>query len=453
MSVDLIFPENWVRVPFEEAIDFQEGPGILAKDFRPYGVPLIRLAGLSPGVNVLDGCDYLDAEMVAQRWQHFRVVVGDVLLSTSASLGRIAIVDEESAGAIPYTGIIRMRPAMSGLRAAFIPYLLESEHFQRQVEAMGVGSVIRHFGPTHLRQMYVIVPDEKTQDVTVDILGSLDDKIELNQQMNETLEEMARAVFKSWFVDFDPVRAKAEGRQPEGMDAETAALFPNRLVESELGLIPEGWEPTTLGGITAKFGGFVQTGPFGSQLHASDYVMNGMPVVMPKDIKARRIVTEGIARIQESDAERLSKHRLLAGDLVYSRRGDVERHAHVSEVEVGWLCGTGCLLVRPGSGCPSSLFVSLAVDRPESRAWVSQRAVGATMQNLNTAILSALPILLPTNDLLAAFSAVAGPMEDLTVQRAQESQTLAALRDLLLPKLISGELRIPDAERLLSEAP
>lgn len=192
---------DWAEVAFADAIDFQEGPGILAYDFRDSGVPLIRLAGLERGGQVLDGCNFLDPERVLQRWNHFRVQKGDVLLSTSASLGRTAIVDERGAGAVPYTGIIRMRPRLSDhLIAEFIPFLLESPHFQRQVDAMGVGSVIRHFGPSHLRQMTLILPPLDEQRAIAHILGTFDAKIELNRRMNETLEAMARSLFKSWFA-------------------------------------------------------------------------------------------------------------------------------------------------------------------------------------------------------------------------------------------------------------
>ena len=115
----------WQERDFEEVIDFREGPGILAKDFRDHGIPLVRLAGLSRGASLLEGCNFLDPEAVSNRWSHFRLELGDILLSTSASLGRIAVVGQEGIGAVPYTGIIRMRPRGDDLYAPFIRYLLE----------------------------------------------------------------------------------------------------------------------------------------------------------------------------------------------------------------------------------------------------------------------------------------------------------------------------------------
>lgn len=290
------------------------------------------------------------------------------------------------------------------------------------------------------------LPPLPEQKAIAHILGTLDDKIELNRRMNETLEAMARALFKSWFVDFDPVRAKAEGRVPSGMDAETARLFPREFVESELGAIPRGWRASALGVEVERCGGVIQTGPFGSQLHASDYVPEGIPVVMPKDIGGRRVSTASIARIREQDAERLSRHRLEPGDVVYSRRGDVERHALVGVRETGWLCGTGCLLVRLGTNWPSPMFASFALDRPEMRAWISQHAIGATMPNLNTGILAAVPLVMPSDDLLRAFAQLVDPLQNLVVARDAESGTLTRARDALLPRLLSGELSVTDAE-------
>ena len=303
-----------------------------------------------------------------------------------------------------------------------------------------------------LQQLSVPLPPLKEQQAIACILGALDDKIELNRRMNRTLEAMARALFQSWFVDFDAVRAKlalngAEGAA--GLKPAIAALFPDRLVAVDGREMPEGWKLTTLGDVTAKHGGLIQTGPFGSQLHASDYVEAGIPTIMPKDISDRRVHTEKIAYIDEADAARLGRHRVAPGDIVYSRRGDVERHALIGKREQGWLCGTGCMLVRPGARWPSPLFMSLHLDRPDIKEWITQHAIGATMPNLNTSVLGQVPILAPSHTILKAFEVLAGPLDEKSADNDRQSRTLAALRDTLLPKLISGALRVADAERIV----
>jgi len=158
---------------------------------------------------------------------------------------------------------------------------------------------------------------------------------------------------------------------------------------------PSGWRETTLGDLARDTGGCIQTGPFGSQLHASDYLLDGVPVAMPINIGDNRLVERDVARVGEGDAERLARHRLKVGDIVYSRRGNVEKRALVREAQVGWLCGTGCLLVRLRGPYVDPSYVSYWLGHPKVQAWVTQHAIGATMPNLNTGILSAVPVLLP----------------------------------------------------------
>ncbi len=155
------------------------------------------------------------------------------------------------------------------------------------------------------------------------------------------------------------------------------------------------WREVTLGTLEAESHGVIQTGPFGSQLHASDYSADGTPVVMPTNIRDLRIWTDGIARVSDEHVERLARHRLRAGDIVYSRRGDVEKCALVTDDQAGWLCGTGCLLVRVQGPTVDARCLAYLLSLPSTRAWISQHAVGATMPNLNTGILREVPVVLP----------------------------------------------------------
>lgn len=288
-------------------------------------------------------------------------------------------------------------------------------------------------------------------ELLIELLEGVEKRITLLRETNATLEAIAQALFKSWFVDFDPVRAKAEGRQPEGMDAATADLFPDSFEETEQGLVPKGWEMSTLGAICDASGGVIQTGPFGSQLHASDYVAEGVPVVMPKDIFNRRVDANTAARIGREDAQRLARHQLRDGDIVFSRRGDVEKHALIGEAEIGWLCGTGCLLVRSGSRRRVAGYLSRSLDLPHTKQWLTQHAVGATMPNLNTGILAAVPVLVPSDEVLGAFDEATSVLDRRISAGNAAAQTLTQLRDTLLPRLISGQLRLPEAEARMAE--
>ena len=152
------------------------------------------------------------------------------------------------------------------------------------------------------------------------------------------------------------------------------------------------WEKVTLGNISS----IIQTGPFGSQLHQSDYSEEGTPVVMPKDLVNGHISEASIARVSEDYVNRLSRHKIEVGDILYSRRGDVGRCAFATELEQGWLCGTGCLRVTIDKRKAIPQFVFYQLQKAETVGWVEKHAVGATMLNLNTSILSSVPIDIPS---------------------------------------------------------
>jgi type I restriction enzyme S subunit len=194
-----------------------------------------------------------------------------------------------------------------------------------------------------------------------------------------------------------------------------------------------GWSVTTLGELCDQGGGDIQTGPFGSQLHASDYVSSGVPSVMPINIGDNFIDPADIARISLTDAERLARYLLRSGDIVYSRRGDVEKRALVRPENEGWLCGTGCLRVRLGDGsAANSAFVSYALGTSESREWIVKHAVGATMPNLNTSILRALPIAVPPTDEQKAIGEVLGALDDKIAVNARVHGASAELKAALV---------------------
>ena len=188
------------------------------------------------------------------------------------------------------------------------------------------------------------------------------------------------------------------------------------------------WRQLTLGQICAEGGGGIQTGPFGSQLHASDYVTDGLPSVMPQNIGDNRIDPNDIARVSPEDMERLERYWLSEGDIVYSRRGDVERRALVRPENEGWLCGTGCLRVRIGDpNVHDPAFVSYALGLADSRKWIVQHAVGATMLNLNTGILGAVPLRVPTLPVQRGIAEVLGAIDDKIAANANQRRVTADL--------------------------
>lgn len=155
------------------------------------------------------------------------------------------------------------------------------------------------------------------------------------------------------------------------------------------------WRETTLGEICDQVSGVIQTGPFGSQLHESDYSADGIPVVMPKDIIEGRISTESVARVATEHVNRLARHKLKCGDIVYGRRGDIGRQALIRSGQNGWLCGTGCLRISLGDSVVEPTFLHYYLRQESAISWISGQAVGATMPNLNTGILRNVPVHVP----------------------------------------------------------
>lgn len=201
------------------------------------------------------------------------------------------------------------------------------------------------------------------------------------------------------------------------------------------------WEIAKLGDISKN----IQTGPFGSQLHQSDYSECGIPVVMPKDLVGGKISEESIARVDKTHVERLCRHKIEVGDILYSRRGDVGRCAHVTKKEEGWLCGTGCLRVTIDSEKADSRFVFFQLQHPDTVGWVEKHAVGATMLNLNTTILSSVPIRLPTLEIQKRIADILSAYDDLIENNQKQIKLLEEATQRLYKEWFV-DLRFPGHE-------
>lgn len=201
------------------------------------------------------------------------------------------------------------------------------------------------------------------------------------------------------------------------------------------------WEIAKLGDISKN----IQTGPFGSQLHQSDYSECGTPVVMPKDLVGGKISEESIARVDKTHVERLCRHKIEVGDILYSRRGDVGRCAHVTKKEEGWLCGTGCLRVTIDSEKADSRFVFFQLQHPDTVGWVEKHAVGATMLNLNTTILSSVPIRLPALEIQKRIADILSAYDDLIENNQKQIKLLEEAAQRLYKEWFV-DLRFPGHE-------
>lgn len=299
------------------------------------------------------------------------------------------------------------------------------------------GSTMPKLTQGNMNRIPLLTPPLPEQRAIAHILGTLDDKIELNRRMSETLEAMARALFKSWFVDFDPVRAKAEGRDP-GLPKRLADLFPDRLVDSEFGEIPEGWEVGTLADL--------------SELNPEVWTKETRPAAINyvdlSNTKWGRI--EAVAAHGAADAPSRAQRVLRPGDtIVGTVRPGNGSYALISE---GGLTGsTGFAVLRP-SAPQYAQFVYLAATAGENIDSLAHLADGGAYPAVRPEFVTATPVARPDNEVLGRFALASGPLLAKMACIERESRTLAALRDTLLPKLVSGELRVKDTENLIGRA-
>jgi type I restriction enzyme S subunit len=360
--------------------------------------------------------------------------VGDVLLTKDGSIGRVAICDRT--GVCINQSVALIQPNKS-IDSRFLKYLLEVPHYQNRMESDSDGTTIKHIYITRVDKMQVAVPPLSEQRAIVHILGTLDDKIELNRRMSETLEAMARGLFESWFVKFDPVRAKAEGRDP-GLPKPLADLFPARLVDSELGEIPEGWGTGTLGDV--------------STLNPEVWQKRTRPeeitYVDLSNTKWGRI--EAVAVHRQADAPSRAQRVLRPGDtIVGTVRPGNGSYAFISEE--GLTGSTGFAVLRPNRAQYVE-FIYLAATARENIAALSHLSDGGAYPAVRPEVVAATRVMRPTDRVLDRFSQVTGPLLEKMSQNERQSRILASLRDELLPKLISGELRVKDGCNELARA-
>lgn len=308
----------------------------------------------------------------------------------------------------------------------FCYYLLKSIDFTKY----NVGSGVPTLNRNHIHPLPVTVPDIPEQRAIAHILGSLDDKIELNRQMNQSLEAMAQAIFKSWFVDFDPVHAKAEGRDT-GLPAEIAELFPDSFEESELGLVPKGWKVKPLDTIAEFLNGLAcQKYPA-----VSDQPL--LPVIKIRELR------QGITYVTDKATTAVPPQYIINnGDVLFSWSGSLM-------VKL-WCCGRGVLnqhVFKVSSLSFPQWFYYLWLQHylPDFQSIADDKAT--TMGHIKRHHLSETFVLLPTNELLLRMTSYIQTLLDQQIVNELNSTGISKLRDSLLPKLISGELRVPCMDR------
>ena len=306
------------------------------------------------------------------------------------------------------------------------------------------GSAQPSLNRNYIYGMPLKIPSRAQQDSIVEVLSALDDRIALLRETNATLEAIALALFKSWFVDFDPVHVHARGEEPAGLAPEVAALFPDSFEESELGMVPKGWKIGTLASVANFQNGYA--------FKSKDWRETGHPVVKIGDVKPGIIDFSGCSYIDPETTEGLSRFKLERGDLLVGMTGYVGETGLVPHVKPHAYLNQRVGRIATRSGLADLGFVYCLVRNPAFKRYAEAHSHGSAQANVSGAVLLDYATFIPTKDLLNHFNGVVGEMLESILSNHEQAQTLATLRDTLLPRLISGQLRLPEAEAQLSEA-
>ncbi len=402
------------------------GSRMRADVYTPSGVPVIRGTNISRDRAWRNEWVYVSDDF-ADGLPNCNVREGDLVFPHRGSIGETAIVPGDRPRYILSSSLMKFRPDPEKMSPLFLFYYFRSDtgraeimRFSSQVGTPGIGQPL-----TSLRQFRVPVPPREEQERIAAILASIDDKIELNRRINATLEAMARALFKSWFVDFDPVRAKMAGRDT-GLPMEIADLFPDRLTNSAMGEIPNGWTVASLGDIA----GAPRRGVDPARV-SSDTPFIGLEHMPRKSVALKDWATS--ADISSS------KFAFERRDILF---GKLRPYFHkVGIAPVSGVCSTDIVVLKPRIPIWSA-FVLACVSSSRFVSYASQTSTGTKMPRTNWDTMSRYELCRPTDVIAAAFHQVVAPMLEQIVSNIHESRTVGALRDVLLPLLTLGKIRV-----------
>ena len=388
----------------------------------------------------------MDLVPVSDKEAHFLLEPHDLLFARQSLVlegaGQCSIFIGNKAPTVFESHLIRCRLNKSVSNPYFYFYFFRSPVGRIAIETIAEqGAGASGIRGSDLVNVVVPCPPKTYQDSVAIILTALDDRITLLRETNATLEAIAQALFKSWFVDFDPVRAKMEGRAPEGMDETTAALFPNGFEESELGLVPTGWRV----GQVADLGDVI-CGKTPPTAQPENYGTD-VPFITIPDMHSLLVVTSTNRSLSHLGADTQKKKYLPVGSICISC---IATPGLVVRVTVESQTNQQINSVVPLNGWGKAFPLFLL--RRIGDAVRAGGSGGSVFHNLNKSDFEELKVLLTTTELAQKFDDIVEPQVSKIIENQLQARTLATLRDTLLPRLISGQLRLPEAEALLEEA-
>ncbi|WP_219063375.1 restriction endonuclease subunit S [Pseudomonas sp. UMAB-08] len=431
MNFDLpVLPENWRYVPLDQLAQKNSvtygvvQPGAALSE----GVPIVRVNNFNDGrIEVADLMRIAPA--IEARYSRTRLKGGEVLLTLVGSVGQVAVVPKALNGFNVARAVAVIHP-VDEVEPEWIALCLRSPLSQHLLGSRANTTVQTTINLKDLRALPIPLPTASERKEITAVLGALDDCIAILRETNTTLESIAQAIFKSWFVDFDPVRAKVEGLEADLIDGATASLFPDSFDETELGLIPTGWRYSTIG---QSFILTMGQSPPGSTYNETG---DGLPFYQGRTDFGFRFPEQ---RVFCSAPTRLAE----AGDTLISVRAPV---GDVNIALESCALGRGVAGIRHPEGHQSFAFYSI---RGLKKHFELYDGEGTVFGSINKKDFQTLPIVLPSEAVLRLFEEAVAPLDVAIKLNEQELRLLTEIRDTLLPKLISGQVRLPEADLIV----
>lgn len=374
---------EWSVGTLPDFADLLSGCTVSAAQFGQ-GVKYITVQQLYYG-NTIDVSSSPSVRVSDFETDRYKLIDGDILIGKSSvkleGIGYPAWFKSFNELVIFSNFTVRIR-SKSIIDQSYLFYWLRSSFARKWIIAQAQQSALTNINQNIINRFPVYFPKNiNSQKKIASILGSIDLAIEKTEALIEKYQQIKVGLMHDLFT---------RGIGPDGKLRPPRELAPELYQETPIGWIPKDWEPVRLKEILNKSGGYLQTGPFGSQLHSHEYTDEGVPVVMPQDINDGKVDESQISRITEIRAQSLLKHRLKVDDIIIARRGELSRAAAISDIERGWICGTGCFLLRLGGTDLDARFYALTYSHPIIQRQVEGLAVGTTMPSLNNEIMGKL---------------------------------------------------------------
>lgn len=320
----------------------------------------------------------------------------------------------------------------------FLYHLTLSQELRSKAAAFFSGSAGQQRVSTDFFFRYeMLIPPRSQQRKIARILTTVDNLIEKTEALIAKYQAIKQGMMHDLFT---------RGVDEHGQLRPPYEEAPELYKQSELGWIPKEWASQKLGEALRVAGGFLQTGPFGSQLHSYEYVSEGIPVIMPQDITGGRIFTNQIARITKSKADSMARHRLRTNDVVFSRRGDLSRSAAISTTEDGWICGTGCFLLRCSPERINANWIARQYAMPHVQKQVEANAVGSTMPSLNNAVMERLVFWMPQSLEQTEIDRRVATLESVQANLQCGLHKLSLTKTGIMQDLLTGKVRVKVGE-------